>query len=155
MQRSLLGRFQSWLHAGEEGAVAVYPTQGIRKILLLQCGGIAIFLYLFPDTARFLIPIASVGFLCTLAEDRRAIIFTEREVIYRPPLGQPRHLLIPMIQSLKRSVVLVAYLVRATRRPGVTITLSNGAEEVWPLAIESRDEVLQRLSALTGKTIEE
>jgi hypothetical protein len=122
MQRSLLAGFQSWRHAGEEGAIAVYP-QGMRRvllILLLQCGTLAIFLYLFPETVRFLIPTASIGFLCTLAECRRAIIFTEAEVIYRPPLGQPRRVLIPMIQGLTRSAVLVAYMVRASRRRGVT-----------------------------------
>ncbi len=34
------------------------------------------------------------------------------------------------------------------------MTLTNGEEEVWPLDFNERDEVLRRLSAATGKTIE-
>jgi hypothetical protein len=153
-QRSVLAGFQRWLHAGEEGALKVYPKR-IRKVLLLQCGALAIFLYRFPQYAWPLVIVAIIGFLFTLADGRRAIIFTELEVIYRPPLGSPRRVLISTIQCLKQSVVLVAYMIRASRRPGVTITLKNGGEEVWPLDVEDRDGVLQRFSALTGGPVGE
>lgn len=89
----------------------------------------------------------------TLVEGRRAIIFTEAEVIYRPPLGSPRRVLMAAIQDLAISPVLITYFLRAARRPGMTLTLTDGATEVWPLDFEGRDEILQRLSLLTGKTI--
>jgi hypothetical protein len=153
-RRSALAGFQCWLHAGEEEAVAVYP-KSIRKIFLLQCGALAAFLYLFPQYAYPLIIVAIIGLLWTLAMGRKAIIFTEAEVIYRPPFSQPRRVRISMIQGLTRSVVLVAYLLRASPRPGMTIALANGAKELWPLDIEGRDEILHRLSVLTGRMIGE
>src|ERR1700722_1165249 len=95
--------------------------ESIRKIFLLQCGALAAFLYLFPQYAYPLIIVAIIGLLWTLAMGRKAIIFTEAEVIYRPPFSQPRRVRISMIQGLTRSVVLVAYLLRASPRPGMTI----------------------------------
>ena len=53
-----------------------------------------------------------------------------------------------------RSNVIVSYMLRASRRPGVIMTLTNGEEEVWPLDFDERDEILRRLSAATNKAIQ-
>jgi hypothetical protein len=90
----------------------------------------------------------------TLIEARRAIIFTNAEIIYRPPLGPPRRVPIAMVQHLTKSRVATSYLLRASGRPGIIITLANGAKEAWPLDFDGRDEILQRLGALTGKAID-
>lgn len=134
----------------------VYPKP-FRRTLLLQCSAFTAFWVFFPKLRQYpagLLALAAFALSRTLAEGRRAIIFTEKEVIHRPPLGRPRRVLISRIEGLMRSNVIVSYMLRASRRPGVIMTLTNGEEEVWPLDFDERDEILRRLSAATDKAIQ-
>ena len=91
----------------------------------------------------------------TLAEGRRAIIFTNTEVIYRPPFAQSLCTAIAGIQSLKRSKVTLSFGLRAIRRPGVMLTTMTGETTALPLDFKEREEILQRVSEVTGKTVAE
>jgi hypothetical protein len=144
-KRSFQIGFRSWRYAGEEAAVVIY-AKSIKKTLLLQCCGFAVFFLAFQQFIWSLVVVAMIVLPRTLAEGRRAIIFTETEVIYRPPLGSPRRVLIATIRDLVISPVLITYFLRTARRPGVIMTLRDGATEAWPLDFEGRDEILQRLS---------
>lgn len=155
MGRSLLDGFQSWWQAGEETALVVY-AKNFRMTLLLQCCAFAAFCAI-PSFRRYILVLLVLTVLTlsrTVAEGRRAIIFTESEVIYRPALARLRRVPFSSIRNLTRTNVTVFYLLRPSSRLGVTMTLTNGEEEVWPLDFNERDEVLRRLSAATGKTIE-
>lgn len=145
--------FRAWRHAGEEGALTY--RKPIVKIFILQCIALAMFSYFFPEDLRIILAMAPVAIVFTLLEGRRALIFTEEEVRYRPAAGRPRSVRLSAIAGMKRASVLVPVIIRASPRPGVIITVTNGAAEAWPLDFAERDEILRRLRAVTGKTIEE
>lgn len=151
-QRGFASSFQSWRHAGEDGALAIY-VKGVRWILLLLCCMLILLFFVLYDK-KFILVIAVVTVPRTALELRRAIIFTDAEVLYRPPFGPLRCVLVTAIRELRRSPVFVSVFVRASRSPGLVITLSGGATEAWPLDFRDREEILGRLSAITGKAIE-
>lgn len=143
----------SWRHAGEEGAIAIFRKR-VGVIFALQVAALAALVFsIFPQLTWVVVAIAVLALSTTLANGRRAIIFTETEVRYRPPLGSTRPVLISEIRGLTRSCVLIPYLIRSVLRPGVSITLANGATEVWPLDIEQPEEVLRRLSVVARKAV--
>ena len=111
--------FQTWWRAGEETALVVY-SKSFRKTILLQCCAFAAFWALpsFRQYFLILLVVAVFALSRTLAEGRRAIIFTKSEVIYRPPLGRLRRVPLSKIQNLTRTDVTVFYLLRPSRRPG-------------------------------------
>jgi hypothetical protein len=100
-----------------------------------------------------LLLLAAFGLSRTLAEGRRAIIFNESEVLYRPPFGQPVHALINDIQSLKRSKVTLSAGLRPARVSGVLMKMENGETITFPLDFRQHYEILRRLSAITGKRV--
>ncbi len=153
--KSLFDYVGSWRHAAEDGAIEVY-TKHVTRNLVLQGFALAAFLYLFRHTFATVIAILVIVIIAvprTLAEARRALIFTSTEIIYRPPLGPPRHVGLKKIESLTRSKVLTSYLLRPVPRPGVVLKLSNGATEAWPLDFEDEGRILERLAVLTEKPI--
>jgi hypothetical protein len=152
-QSSLLGRFQSWRHAGEEGALAMY-CKSVGGMCLLLVGGFAVFAFVFPQFIWTIVGIGAAALCYAFAMGRKAIIFTETEVRYRPIFARPRRVPIAKIQVLKRARVLELILWRPVPRPGVILTLADGTTEAWPLDFEGPGEILQRLSALAGKEIQ-
>ena len=148
---------RSWLHAGEEGALIVY-NKHYRVKLLLVCCTLATswaFLPVMRQCPIGFLVIAAFWLPRTLAEGRRAIIFTNTEVIYRPPFAQPLRTAIAGIQSLKRSKVTLSVGLRAIRGPGVLLTTMTGETTALPLDFKEREEILQRVNAVTGKTVAE
>jgi hypothetical protein len=148
---------RAWLRAGEEGALIVY-NKHYRVKLLLVCCTLATS-WAFPPVMRqcpigFLV-IAAFWLPRILAEGRRAFIFTNTEVIYRPLFAQPLCTAIAGIQSLKRSKVTLSFGLRAIRRPGVMLTTMTGETTALPLDFKEREEILQRVSEVTGKTVAE
>ena len=91
-----------------------------------------------------------------LAKGRRAIVFTNMELVYRPPVGGPVRASIAGIQGIKRSQVarLVGYQ-RLSSTQGMLLTMANGETIAMPLDFKERAEILQRLTVVTGKTISE
>jgi hypothetical protein len=154
--RSLTNDFRRWLHAGEQGAVVVYSKPfGWR--LLFQ-GSITVSWLLIPSLHRLpILPIVMGALMLprTLAEGRRAIIFTQTEIIYRPPFARPCHFTIGCIQRIKRRRVTVYSGLEPSPVPGVAMTLASGVKELLPLDFKDRAEILRRLSSVTGKAIEE
>lgn len=153
VRKSLGNYFRSWFHAGEERATAKYAKRCWMLLLLESCVFAGFFL-LVREVRWPIVVIMGIALPRTLAEGRRAVIFTEVEIIYRPPFGQPRRVPIAAVRALRVCQVVVTYFARPSRRPGVAITLADGTREVWPLDFEEHDEILRRLSALTGKAAE-
>lgn len=125
----------------------------MRWILLLLCCILTLSFFVWYDK-KYILVIAAVTLPRTAVEGRRAIIFTDAEVLYRPPFGPPRRVLVTAIRELRRSPVIASMFAQTSRRPGVVMTLSGGATEAWPLDFRDREEILGRLSAITGKAIE-
>jgi hypothetical protein len=152
-QSSFLASFKAWRRAGEEGALAAY-RKSVRILCLVQLCGIALFVFAFPQLSWTTLGIGALAMCCNFGLGRRAIIFTETEVVYRPPLGPPRRIPVASIQRIKRSRVLVPYMLRDVTLAGVNLSLEDGTTLDWPLDFEAPEEILKRLSVLAGKTVD-
>ena len=62
---------------------------------------------------------------------------------------------IAQIGHLRLSKVTVSYLLRPAFKKGIIVTLADGDELALPLDFKERDEILQRLRAITGKGIDD
>jgi hypothetical protein len=111
----------------------------MRWILLLLCCILTLSFFVWYDK-KYILVIAAVTLPRTAVEGRRAIIFTDAEVLYRPPFGPPRRVLVTAIRELRRSPVIASMFARASRRTGVVMTLSGGAPRFgrWIFGIEKR-----------------
>jgi len=157
---SLLHHFRCWLHAGEDGAIVIYNKR-YRLKLFLTCCILGAAWMLFPEMRERRGPLILLGLTAfwlprMLAEGRRAIVFTNMELVYRPPVGGPVRASIAGIQGIKRSQVarLVGYQ-RLSSTQGMLLTMANGETIAMPLDFKERAEILQRLTVVTGKTISE
>jgi hypothetical protein len=147
----------SWWHAGEEGALVVFTKRVLARFLFVSIAfvGFWIFIPLFHQRPLALALLAAVALPRVLVEARRAIIFTETQLIYRPPLAGVRRIPIVGIQGLRSAKVARSYLLRAAWVPGVLLRMKTGEMVSLPLDLKERHEILQRLSALVGEPIEQ
>jgi hypothetical protein len=150
-------QIRRWRHAEEEGAVTIYAGRW-KSRLISRCAMIAI-VAIFPPFRRYpwLLPIvipalAAILVLALIGECRKAVIFTAGTIAYRPPFGAPRVIALQEILGLRR-VATAGVTGRAVR--GIALDLPNGHTEVWPLNfVEAQSEIVDRLSAATGKGVE-
>jgi hypothetical protein len=149
-----LRAFRTWRHAGEESAVVVYSKAFWGQLVYQCCILLAVGAYI-PFMRLSLTIIAMLIVPRTLAEGRRAVIFNPTEVIYRPPFARPARAPIEGINTLRRSKVTMFYWLRPRRAKGVLIGMADGTKVVLPLDFKGPNEILQRLSAATGKAIQE
>lgn len=155
MKRSRsLNNAQSRHHGSEGDTVAIYRSRIMVRALLLSIVGFLVFEYFFPQYTRTILALAALSLPFPLVAVRRAIIFTRTEVIYRPAVGSSRRVVIAQIQWLTKCSMLVSDGIRAVPQPAIKIVLPSGATETWPLFFDRPDEILQRLSSMTGKAIE-
>ena len=132
----------------------VYSKRFLGR-LVFQCCAFAMFWVFMPFFRQYLLLLAALITPRVPAEGRRAIIFTQTEVIYRPPFARPISASIAGVQNIKRSKVLISYGLKAYSVPGAVLTMANGETVALPLDFKERDEILRRLSAVTGKEIAE
>jgi hypothetical protein len=156
---TLTHHFRSWLHAGEDRAIAIYNKRYRLKFFLTCCilGGAWMFFFEMRERRGPIVLLGLTAFWLprALAEGRRAIVFTNTELVYRPPVGRPIRALIAGIQGIKRSKVARLVGPRPSFTTGVLLTMANGETIAMPLDFKERGEILQRLSAVTGKSISE
>jgi hypothetical protein len=81
-----------------------------------------------------------------IGDRRRAIIFTDRTVVYRPMVSAPHVIAFGKITGLRR----VHYYKTSL---GVALDLPEGMPEVWPLCFGDQREILERLKTVTGKPV--
>jgi hypothetical protein len=148
-------KFRRWWHAGEEGALAVHTRPFRARVLLLCIVIVACWAY-FPVMQKYPLCLLLAALLAvprSVAEGRRAIVFTDTEVRYRPPFAEPWRVRMADIQSLKPFKVTLFTLSRPHRVPGILLTMSGGESIALPLDFMERDEIVQRITAATGKVI--
>ncbi len=153
---SLTPRFKQWLHAGEESTSIVFG-KSIGPILLIEFLVLA-GAWILSSTIReypYSLPALALVFIpLTVLEGRKAIIFTDFEIVYRPAFGDPVRTVIAEIQAITRSTVTVAVFLRVSRAPGLVIKLRDGRTVTIPLDFRQRDKIIRRVSMATGRAIE-
>jgi hypothetical protein len=137
-----------WWYAAEEEPIAVY-RQG--KIHLVLAG---IYLLLFsvitlafghPGLLLVFAPIV----LRELVDGRKAIIFTAKEVIYRPPLASPIRVPFCDVIGFEQKSFYTTWLLRPRLVAGLVITLKNGEKPMIPLDFVEGTKIIERLEAAT------
>lgn len=153
----LLGKVNAWLHAGEEDGIIFYHQRFAGRLVYQACV-LAALLLVFPFYRRIphtvLIGLSVAVVLRTLSERRRAIIFTDKEIVYRPAFGGPRRVQFEKLMNIRRKAIAESYLLRPNVVPAIELHFNNGEILDLPLDFRERREILQRLSAATGKQIE-
>jgi hypothetical protein len=157
---------QRWWHSGEDAAIAVYPD-GVGRMLIVEAAVIVVFwlvLQLFshllgrllaipvPGSSfrlPFLIVVPSMALLTT-AEWRRAIIFTQTDLIYRPPFGELLQISLASIVSLRLIWAKRLFCLRPILVTAVELHLIDGQERVIPLDFPRNSEILAHLCRLTN-----
>jgi hypothetical protein len=148
-------QLRAWWHTGEDGTVVVY-RKGVTVLVIRMLLCLVALWVLVPATHRYLnalVPVAALGFLRGMAEARRAIIFTDTLLIYRPPFAAVHCIPLAEIAGLRRSFVAQSYGLRARWARGVQLTMTTGETIPLPLDTPKADEILQRLSAIIAKPI--
>jgi|ERR1700677_1915517 hypothetical protein len=128
----------SWWSEGETGAIQVY-RQSFTGYLATVAVSAAI-LVLFPRTWYVLI-------LCILIpcraflERRRAIIFTETALIYRPAFSHAIYIPFSNIESVGKSTVPLSFWMRSRLFKGLRIHLKDGKDVLVPLDFPQSSDI--------------
>ena len=143
---------RSWVHAGEDGAVVIYPHRNESWMgWVLAWAGLFVILINYPTLWRTCFALTALNLIF---QRRRALIFSKTEVVYRPALGPPRRVLLTQIISIHSSTVAIATVfLRELHVPGVVLELSNGERCAFPLEARNPREALERLREATGKEV--
>jgi hypothetical protein len=96
-----------------------------------------------------LIVIAYVGLL-TAAEWRRAIIFTQTDVVYRPAFGELSRVSLKNIVSLNLTSTMRLFCLKPTLVSAVELILVDGQKSILPLDFFQGSEMLTQLCRLTN-----
>ena|ERR1700733_8633826 len=132
----------SWWSEGEAGARTIY-RQSYTGFLATAAISAAI-LGLFPRTWYVLtlcILIPCRAFL----ERRRAVIFTDTALIYRPAFSHVVDIPFSHIESVEKSTVPVSFWMRSQLFKGLRIRLKDGKEILVPLDFPRSSDISQRL----------
>ena len=110
----------------------------------------AYFLWRVPDNRQpgFLIGYGVVVALF-LPEQRRALIFNENRLLYRPPLGRPLVLDFNRVKVAAQGTVVTFYL-KPHFPTGVRFTLDDGKTIALPLDLRARREILDLIHSRLG-----
>lgn len=147
---SIVHHMKAWWHWGEEGAVAIYKFK-MTFFLIFQVIVFIVAYELSPHPGWSVIALLVIPH--TVLSFRRAIIFTETEVIHRPTLLPLRRVRFEEISSFKKGPAhLPIGFVDAHPAPGVVLTLKDGRRLEFPMHGKDRPEILKRLTEATGKT---
>jgi len=147
--------FGEWWHAGAENATSIYPgrwkfAMAVRIVVVAFC----LWIPALPGYSK-LFPILALSFaamtvLMLIAERRRAMIFTESTVVYRPLFGKPHIVAFKNVLGLRR---VAASVTGTDTQRGIAIDLPDGHIESWPLRFDGQAEILEGLSAFSGKPV--
>jgi hypothetical protein len=153
-----IAAMRSWRHAGEQGAVVIYPYRGQNRLALCLVWAILLILIIDrqPTLRHPAVWVTSFAVPATyiFAQRRRALILTADEVIHRPAVAQPTRVPFDVILTIRPAAVDVLTLfLRPMMCPGVVLELANGETYSFPLGSRHPREALATLSKATGKEI--
>jgi hypothetical protein len=148
-ESSLLATFSKWRHEGEDGCVQVYLHPYSGRLLWVVLSG-AMLSLLLPGTARPVLAAVTIA-LCArfLFEGRRAIIFAEDSLIYRPPFGRAQRILLRnILRATPATAVISLYLTPEYVR-GVKLDTQSGESLIIPMDFPDHSEISKKLTVLT------
>jgi hypothetical protein len=137
-QPSVLRRLWHWRHAGEDGALTIFSSKAGPILIVLLVALIAAW-FLFPKIQAYPLILGAIGLvvaLRTLADSRRAIIFTSAHLIYRPPFGPPVRIPLKDIIRVEDATAVRSFALRPRIVNGIALTLSGGETHTLPLDFE-------------------
>jgi hypothetical protein len=149
-QSSLLVAFKNWLHEGEDDCIRVYRRPYVGRLLwvVLSC---ALLCLTMPERARpVLLAVTAALIARFLFEGRRAIIFTEDSLIYRPPFGRARRILTRNIVSVTPATAVVSIYLTPEFVRGIKLETTSGEPYLMPMDFPNHAEISQRLTASSG-----
>lgn len=149
----MLNRFSRWWHEAEENAEEVFASR-IAPLLLLEIAALIIFLALFPqrrNRVAFGVVAAIIGFR-TIAEKRRAVIFSSNDVISRQAFGPPPRIPLREVMAVKKVSVARTFAMRAYFVLGVELTLRDGQTHRWPLDFLDAKKIIEKLQCDVDRT---
>jgi hypothetical protein len=149
-ESSLLAAFKKWRHEGEDGCIRVYlhPCAGRLLWVVLSSAMLSL---LLPERAR-LVTLAVALALCTrfLFEGRRAIIFTEDSLIYRPPFGKAQRILLRNVLSATPATAVISLYLTPEYVRGVKLDTRTGESLIIPMDFPDHAEIWRKLTVLTS-----
>lgn len=139
-----LGRVSAWWYLGEGGNYWVYRQRKSDSVMAIGVVALLAAVFKFAPYQLFLAIFTGVAIDSILA-CRRAIILTDRTVMYRPPLGDTTTITLTDITSIEetRTISGGTFLVSKGAR-GVRIS-SHGRTDVFPLTVQNASDLLDRL----------
>jgi hypothetical protein len=147
----LVDKVKAWRSEGERDVIIVYHhdlTSVIIVLVLVQLPLLFLSLLLFP---RALVLMTAVAFvLRTLAEGRRALIFTPSQIMYRPPFGRVEAVAFSNIASTRLCTIFTLFLLRPRLVSAVELTILNGDTIAMPLDFKDWPAIVNRLVPHTG-----
>jgi hypothetical protein len=140
----VLRRISHWWRAGEEGASTVYRKgYSIPVVVVAVCLGI---LSIGPQTREpTLLVLYALAVGRALLERRRAVIFSDDQVVYRPAMGRVRRILLRDIERVERTTIALSFLLKAMPVRAVRLYLRDGKEEVVPVDFLEHKTIVSRL----------
>ena len=133
-----------WWHEGESGAAAVY-RQSFVGFVATFAGSTAI-LSALPIFRTWYCILICVGVtLRTLMERRRAFIFGDSFVTYRPAFGAPLRVEFAQVVGIETCAAPVPFLWRPRLYKGLRLHLRHGDHAILPLDFPRSNEISARL----------
>ena len=141
---------RSWRHAGEHGAVVIYPYRSRNTLTWFLVWTI---LLVALQNSIFWVAFVAVTATSILAQRRRALILTSNEVIHRPAVAQPTRVALGEITTIRAAHMGGPDLLGPRVVPCVVLQLSNGETCIFPLEAQHPKEALAALSEAAGKEV--
>src|SRR5580700_10743969 len=132
----------TWWSEGEIGAREIY-RQSFTGFLATVAVSAAI-LVSFPRT-WYVLTICIVAPCRALLERRRAIIFSETALIYRPAFSHAVYIPFSNIDSVEKSTVPVSFWMRSRLFKGIRIRLKDGEDVLVPLDFPHSSDISGQL----------
>jgi hypothetical protein len=141
----------SWWSAGEVGAKHIYRQTFAGFFVALAAS--AAILVLFPGArAWYILIICICVTVRALLERRRAFIFTDSAVVYRPAFGSPVHFELADVSSIGECAAPVSFWFRTRLFKGLRVHLKNSEAIVLPLDFPQAQLISQQLLKHTDRS---
>jgi hypothetical protein len=141
----------AWWSEGEVGAEQIYRQSFAGFFVALATS--AAILVLFPGARSWYILIICVCVTArALLERRRAFIFTDSAVVYRPAFGSPVRIEFADISSIEKGTAPVSFWLRTRLFKGLRVHLKNIEDVVLPLDFPQAQVISQQLLKHSDRT---
>jgi hypothetical protein len=133
-----------WWSEGEVGAKQIY-RQSFAGFFVALAAGAAILLLLPGARSWYILTICVCITARALLERRRAFIFTDSALVYRPAFGSPVRIEFVDISSIEKATAPVSFWFRARLFKGLRVHLTNIEDIVLPLDFPQAQVISQQL----------